>query len=87
MVYAWNMKGVKPSFTPHHKLTTLELPKGTVLEIELVYETTGEVSTEINLIMFVLQLSLAHYDHLPQNNWVLYGPLANIFLWERVIVG
>ena len=60
MVYVWDMKGVKPSFTPHnHKLTTLELPKGTVLEIELVPEMTGEVSTEIYCVMFTLQLDLA----------------------------
>ena len=59
MVYAWDMKDVKPLFTTHYKLTTLELPKGTVLEIEMVYEMTGKVSTEINCIMFILQISLA----------------------------
>ena len=59
MVYAWNMKGVKPSFAPHRELTTLELPKGTVLEIELVYEITGKVRTEISCIMFILQISIA----------------------------
>ena len=51
MVYAWDMKSVKPSFTTYRELTTLELPKGTVLEIELVYEMTGEVSTQIIFII------------------------------------
>ena len=73
------MKGVKPWFTLH-KLTTLELPKGTVLEIELVSEITGEVSTEIHRVMFTLQLGLAHYGHLPQNNCRLYRLLSLVTL-------
>ena len=46
MVYAWDMKGstCKPSFTPKVKeLNGLELPKGTVLEVEFVPELRGEV--------------------------------------------
>ena len=50
------MRSVEPSFTTHRELTTLELPKGTVLEIELVYKMAGEVSTEINCIMFTLHI-------------------------------
>ena len=37
------MIGQKPSFTAHREITNLELPKGTVIEIELVTERVGEV--------------------------------------------
>ena len=44
MVYAWDMKGSKPLFAPKMKeLNGLELPKGTVLEVEFVHELQGEV--------------------------------------------
>lgn len=44
MVYAWDMKGSKPLFGPKVKeLSGLELPKGTVLEVEFVHELQGEV--------------------------------------------
>ena len=44
MVYAWDMKGSKPSFAPKPKeFNGLELPQGTVLEVELVQELQGEV--------------------------------------------
>ena len=44
MVYAWDMKGNKPSFMAKPKeLNGLELPKGTVLEVEFVQELKGEV--------------------------------------------
>ena len=44
MVYAWDMKGIKPTFAPKVKeLNGLELPKGTVLEVEFVQELQGEV--------------------------------------------
>lgn len=43
-MYAWDMKGSKPSFAPKMKeLNGLELPKGTVLEVEFVHELQGEV--------------------------------------------
>ena len=43
-MYAWDMKGSKPSFVPKMKeLNGLELPKGTVLEVEFVHELQGEV--------------------------------------------
>lgn len=43
MVYAWDMKG-KPTFTMKPKeLNGLELPKGTILEVEFVQELQGEV--------------------------------------------
>ena len=38
------MKGNKPTFTPKPKeLNGLEIPKGTVLEVEFVQELQGEV--------------------------------------------
>ena len=38
------MKGNKPTFAPKPKeLNGLELPKGTVLEVEFVQELQGEV--------------------------------------------
>lgn len=42
-VSAWDMKGT-PSFTARRELQGLELPKGTVLEVEVVSEMIGEVS-------------------------------------------
>ena len=48
MVYTWDMKG-KPTFSPRVKeLNGLELPKGTVLEVELVQELQGEVRMSYN---------------------------------------
>ena len=37
------MLGQKPSFTANREITNLELPKRTVIEIELVTERVGEV--------------------------------------------
>ena len=42
-VRCWYMTGQKPSFTANREITNLELPKGTVIEIELVTERVGEV--------------------------------------------
>ena len=43
-VDAWDMKGAKPVFSSKRELQGLELPKGTVIEVELVEELQGEVS-------------------------------------------
>ncbi len=45
MVHAWDMKSntVTPVFT-QGRFSGLELPKGTILEVELVEELQGEVS-------------------------------------------
>lgn len=51
MVCAWDMKGSKSSFTTKTKeLNGLELPKGTVLEVEFVQELQGEVRLLISYI-------------------------------------
>lgn len=43
-VHAWDMKGNKPTFALKPKeLNGVELPKGTVLEVEFVQELQGEV--------------------------------------------
>ena len=41
-IHAWDMRG-RPSFSARREFNTLELPRGTVLEVELVPELTGEV--------------------------------------------
>ena len=76
MVYAWDMNGLKPSFKTHRELTTLELPKGTVLEIELVHEMTGEVST----ILYFRNVIGSFMGPFPFT-------MLPIILWERFIVG
>lgn len=43
-VDAWDMKGARPVFSSKRELQGLELPKGTVIEVELVQELQGEVS-------------------------------------------
>lgn len=43
-VHAWDMKGPRPVFSSKRELQGLELPKGTVIEVELVEELQGEVS-------------------------------------------
>ena len=43
-VYAWDMSGSVPSFSIKGELHGLELPKGTLLEIEIVHELQGEVT-------------------------------------------
>ena len=54
MVYAWDMKGHKPLFTLKAKeLNGLELPKGTVLEVEFVHELQGEVRLLIKHLLYV----------------------------------
>ena len=42
-VRCWDMTGQEPSFTANREITNLELPKGTVIEIELFTERVGEV--------------------------------------------
>ena len=57
MVYAWDMKGNKPLFAPKVKeLNGLELPKGTVLEVEFVHELQGEVRVTSMVITQLLYL-------------------------------
>lgn len=51
------MKGNKPTFAPKPKeLNGLELPKGTVLEVEFVQELQGEVRNIYTLNMLTLCL-------------------------------
>jgi hypothetical protein len=69
MVYAWDMKGSKPSFAPKMKeLNGLELPKGTVLEVEFVHELQGEVrmtsvSIVANRFLVIKLFSLASFQY------------------------
>lgn len=42
-MFAWDMKGSKSSFSARHELQGVELPKGTIIEIEIVNELQGEV--------------------------------------------
>ena len=48
-VDAWDMKGARPAFSQKRELQGLELPKGTVIEVELVQELQGEVSDLLGL--------------------------------------
>lgn len=43
------MKGARPVFSSKRELQGLELPKGTVIEVELVQELQGEVSDLLDL--------------------------------------
>ena len=43
-VCGWEMRGDRPEFSRRAELSQLELPRGTVLEIEYVQEMEGEVS-------------------------------------------
>lgn len=48
MLNVWDMKSEKALFSPPpRELTYLELPKGTVLELEIVSEMKGEVSAGV----------------------------------------
>lgn len=49
MLNVWDMKSEKALFSssPPRELTHLELPKGTVLELEIVSEMKGEVSAGV----------------------------------------
>lgn len=42
-IHTWDMGGTRPSFGVKRDLQGLELPKGTVLEIEILQELQGEV--------------------------------------------
>ena len=43
-VYFWDVSGSSPSFSLKSEIRGLELPRGTVLEIEIVHELQGEAS-------------------------------------------
>ena len=44
-VCGWEMRGHRPEFHLRNDLSNLELPRGTVLEVEYAQELEGEVST------------------------------------------
>ena len=79
MVYAWDMKGstCKPSFTPKVKeLNGLELPKGTVLEVEFVPELQGEVCM-MTLVLITIKVSysiVAYPSSLVESQMYLFCP-------------
>lgn len=43
------MKGPRPVFSTKRELQGMELPKGTVIEVELVQELQGEVHMQVDL--------------------------------------
>ena len=45
-VYVWDMSGSVPTFSLKGDIRGLELPKGTILEIEIVHELKGEVGLD-----------------------------------------
>ena len=42
-MHVWDMTNEKPSFSIRREFYGLELPEGTILEIEIVQELVGEV--------------------------------------------
>ena len=50
-IHAWDMRGGKAVFNMKHDLHGLELPKNTVLEVELALELHGEVSYVIPVMV------------------------------------
>ena len=54
-VWGWEMKGGdKPVFTQRSEMTQLELPPGTVLEVELAQELEGEVGSVTSVSGYLL---------------------------------
>lgn len=78
MVYAWDMMGSKPSFTPKVKeLNGLELPKGTVLEVEFVPELQGEVRIMTLVLISTIKVSysiVAYPSSLVESQMYLFCP-------------
>lgn len=48
-LYMWDIGSSTPSFVNKREIQGLELPKGTVLEIEILPELHGEVSVCLGL--------------------------------------
>lgn len=52
-MYFWDVHGTVPSFSLKSEIRGLELPKGTILEIEIVHELQGEVRFFFQLLLFL----------------------------------
>lgn len=66
-LYVWDISSDKPHFVAKRDLYGLELPKGTVLELELVQEYIGEVlicNFYINAIYFCEYRELVNVNFL-----------------------
>ena len=48
------MKGSKVSLSQRPEFSSMELPRGTILEVEMVPEMTGEVNSFNSLFTFLL---------------------------------
>ena len=48
------MKGQKVSLSQRPEFSSMELPRGTILEVEMVHEMTGEVISFNSLFTFLL---------------------------------
>ena len=48
---AWDCQGNKSVFSHKREFSSLELPRGTVLEVELVSEMTGEVHVGCDILI------------------------------------
>ena len=64
MVLAWEMKGTKPSFSPKAKeFNGLELPQGTILEVEVVHELQGEVRICCSVLMVIVYFTTVLFSY------------------------
>ena len=58
-IHFWDMRGQRVSLSPRHEFQ-IELPKGTILEVEIIPEMTEEV-IKISIIMWVWILLVYFY--------------------------
>ena len=76
-IHSWDMRGQKVSLSPRHEFQ-IELPKGTILEVEIIPEMTEEVIGcgfyLILLIHFLLGLNFQMYNSTTHiYNFLWYG--------------
>lgn len=77
-ISVWDMKGGTPSFTVKRDLQGLELPKGTVIEIEVVNELQGTGSGQRKIVAaHVLDVIAIHGERLHSKSFKERTQLAN----------
>jgi cap1 methyltransferase len=76
-VFGWEMRGDRPDFSLRRDLSDLELPRGTVLEVELVQELQGEGSgqrkTNVVYIVDVLAIYNEFFGRKPLKERLRYA--------------